>query len=86
MHTVVLLGHALKLAERLGYAVRQEWLEGNGGGGCELRGRKILFIDLAASPADQFEMVLSVLRGEPRAAELSMPQELRDALRMRKSA
>jgi len=86
MHTVVLLAHALNLAERLGYVVRQEWLEGNGGGGCELRGRRFLFIDLAASPADQFEMVLAVLRGEPRAAELSMPQELRNFLRLRKSA
>jgi hypothetical protein len=86
MHTVVLLAHALNLAERLGYAVRQEWLDGNGGGGCELRGRKLLFIDLAAPPADQFQMVLGVLRGEPRAAEHSMPQELRDLLRLRKSA
>ena len=31
MHTVVLLAHALNLAERLGYVVRQEWLDGNGG-------------------------------------------------------
>ena len=86
MHTVVLLAHALNLAERLGYVIRQDWLEGGGGGGCELRGRKFLFIDLATSPADQFEMVLGVLRSEPHAAELSMPQELRDILRLRKSA
>ncbi len=86
MHTVVLIAHALNLAERLGYVIRQEWLEGNGGGGCELRGRKFLFIDLATSPPDQLEMVLDVLRGEPRTAELSMPQELRDILRLRKSA
>ena len=33
MHTVVLLAHALNLAERLGYVIRQEWLDGNGGGG-----------------------------------------------------
>jgi len=86
MHTVVLLAHALNLAERLGYVVRQEWLDGNGGGGCELRGRRYLFIDLAASPEDQFDLVLRVLRSEPRAAELSMPQELRNVLRLRKSA
>jgi hypothetical protein len=86
MPTVVLLAHALDLAERLGYVVRQDWLEGNGGGGCELRGRKLLFIDLAAPPAEQFEMVLRVLRGELRAGELPMPQELRDVLRQRKSA
>ena len=70
MHTVVLLAHALNLAERLGYVVRQEWLDGNGGGGCELRGRRFLFIDLAASPADQFDLVLRVCvvnRGRPNS-------------------
>ncbi len=86
MHTVVLLAHALNLAERLGYVIRQDWLDGNGGGSCELRGRRFLFLDLATSPNDQLEMVLGVLRGEPRATELTMPQELRDLLRLRKSA
>jgi hypothetical protein len=86
MHTVVLLSFALNLAEQLGYAVRQEWLDGNGGGGCVLRGRKILFIDLSAPPGDQLEVVLSVLRGEPRAADMEMPVALRDVLRMRKIA
>ncbi len=85
MHTVVLLAHALNLAERLGYTVRQEWLE-SGGGGCELRGRKFLFVDLAASPADQFETAVRTLRKEPRTAEMSMPRELREVLRIRKSA
>ena len=86
MHTVVLLAHALDLAERLGYTIRQDWLEGNGGGGCELRGRKLLFVDLATSPEEQLAMVLGVLRSEPRAGELSTPQGLRDVLRPRKSA
>jgi hypothetical protein len=86
MHTVVLLAHALNLAEQLGYVIRQEWLDGGGGGGCELRGRKFLFIDLATSPADQFDRVLRVLRSESRAVELTMPRELRSALQLRKSA
>ena len=86
MHTVVLLAHALNLAEQLGYSVRQEWLDGNGGGCCQLRGRKLLVVDLAQSPADQFEMVLAALRSEPQAIQLSMPQPLRDLLRVRQSA
>jgi hypothetical protein len=86
MHTVVLLSHALNLAERLGYAVRQEWIDGNSGGGCVLRGRKLLFIDLASPPDDQLEIVLVVLRGEPGVAQQEMPHELRAALRMRKIA
>ena len=86
MHTVVLLAHALNLAERLGYLVRQEWLDGNGGGGCELHGRKMLFIDLSMPPEDQLQMVLNVLRGEGRAGDLTMTQELRSTLCLRKSA
>jgi hypothetical protein len=86
MHTVVQLAYAINLAERLGYSVRQEWIDNNGGGGCELHGRRFLFIDLAAPPGDQLEMVLGVLRREPAAAELSMPKELRAALRLRKTA
>ena len=86
MHTVVLLAHALNLAERLGYLVRQEWLDGNGGGGCELHGRKILFIDLSMPPEDQLQMVMGVLRDEPQAGELAMTQELRSTLCLRKSA
>jgi hypothetical protein len=85
MHTVVLLAHALNLAERLGYVVRQEWLDGSGGG-CELRGKKFLFIDLATSPADQLEVVLRLLRGEPGVLDAAMPRELRDALKLRKIA
>jgi hypothetical protein len=86
MHTVVLLAHALNLAERLGYAVRQEWMDGNGGGICEVRGRKYLFIDLAAVPAEQLEKVLAALRGEPSALQHSMPPELRAMLKQRKIA
>ena len=86
MHTVELLVHALELAVRLGYTVRQEWLAGIGGGGCELKGRKLLFLDLDLGPADQLERVLSTLRHEPEAQSLPMPQELRESLQVRKSA
>jgi hypothetical protein len=86
MHTVELLVHALDLAVRLGYSVRQEWLAGIGGGGCELKGRKLLFLDLDLGPVDQFEQVLGTLRHEPEAQKLPMPQELRELLKVRKSA
>jgi hypothetical protein len=86
MHTVILLAHAVNLAQRLGYSVRQEWIDGNRGGGCEVRGRKYLFLNLAGSPGEQLETVLHVLRGEPSAAALSMPAELREALRPRRIA
>ena len=86
MHTVDLLAAAVDLAGRLGYDVRQEWLGGNGGGACELKGRKILFLDLALGPADQLDVVLAALRQKPDALRLPMAHGLRDLLTLRKSA
>lgn len=86
MHTVELLGEAIALAERLGYHVRQEWLGGNRGGGCELKGRKWLFLDLALGPTDQLDQVLDTLRREPNAPSFPMPPKLRELLLVRQSA
>lgn len=86
MHTVEILEKALDVATRLGYTVRQEWLAGGGGGGCELNGRKLFFFDLDLGPAEQLEEVLETLRREPEAVKLPMPQELRELLRVRKIA
>jgi hypothetical protein len=86
MHTVEMLEQALDLAARLGYTVRQEWLAGCGGGGCELRGRKLFFLDLDLSPDEQLEQVLETLRREPETVRLPMPHELHELLKVRKSA
>jgi hypothetical protein len=86
MHTVELRAYALDTLQRLGYKIRQEWLGGNGGGVCELKGRKTLFLDLAQGPAEQFDQVLDALHREPEAAWLPAPPELRDLLKVRKSA
>lgn len=86
MHTVDLLERALALAERLGYRVRQEWLGGSGGGGCEIRGQKWLFIDLAVGPEEHLTAVLDTLRSEPQVVAFALEPELRQALGLRKSA
>ncbi|MEE8451574.1 MAG: hypothetical protein V3R99_06650 [Thermoguttaceae bacterium] len=86
MHTVAILEQALDLATRLGYGIRQEWLGGSGGGGCELNGQKIFFLDLALDPGEQLDQILAVLRHDPEAGRLPMPHELRNLLRVRKSA
>jgi hypothetical protein len=86
MHTVEMLDRALDLVARLGYTVRQEWLAGGGGGGCELKGQKLLFLDLDLGPGERLEQVISALRREPDAVTLPMPQELRELLRVRKIA
>jgi hypothetical protein len=86
MPTVALLDAALETAKRLGYAIRAECLGGGGGGGCELRGRKLFFLDLDLGPDDQLEKVLETLRRDPKSAALPMPHQLRWLLRMRKAA
>ncbi len=86
MHTVDALEEALKLAERLGYQLRQEWLGGSGGGDCEVKGRKWLFLDLALAPIEQLEHVLDTLRREPAAYSMAMPEPLRRMLGQRKAA
>jgi hypothetical protein len=77
MHTVHLLEEALRTAERLGYQVRHDWLGGSGGGGCQVNGRKWLFIDLALGPSDQLEQVLDTLRREGVDSTTPMADPLR---------
>jgi hypothetical protein len=76
MHTVEMLEQALALARRAGYQVRQEWLGGRGGGGCEFNGQKWIFLDLALGLDDQLESVLDALRHEPAVASLPTPHPL----------
>jgi hypothetical protein len=85
MHTVDLLDEAIALAGQLGYRVRQEWLDG-GGGDCEIRGQKFVFLDLAAGPLDQLELMLEVLRRDRAAASLATSQGLRSLLGARRAA
>jgi hypothetical protein len=86
MHTVELLAHGLDLASRLGYQIRQEYLGGNAGGGCILKGRKIFFLDLALDPSEQLDILIDTLRRDPDAQKLPMPHQLRELLAVRKSA
>ncbi len=80
MPTVQMLRDALDLAARAGYEIRQDWLGGGRGGACELRGRKLLLLDVALGPAEQLESVLDALRLDPQTHQLPMPYELRDLL------
>ena len=56
------------------------------GGGCELRGRKYLFINLATTPSEQLETVLGVLRGELGESSDAILEQLRAAVDHRKIA
>lgn len=86
MHTVELLEEAIAVAEQAGYEVREEWLGGTGGGHCEIKGRKCVFLDLAVGPLEQLEVLLDTLRREPNVVPLPMSPHLRSLLGARKSA
>lgn len=85
MHTVELLEEALTAASRLGFKVRQEWL-GAGGGACEIKGQKWIFLDHGQMPLEQLAVVAAALRGEPGLARLPLGAELRAYLGVRRSA
>jgi hypothetical protein len=86
MHTVELLREALESARRLGYEVRQDWLGGNGGGHCLVRGRKWLLLDVAQSPAEQLDVVAEALRSEGDAGRVIQSRELSERLRIATAA
>ena len=86
MHTVELLQEAVEAARRLGYEVRQDWLAGDGGGHCLVRGRKWLLLDLAQSVDEQLDVVADALRGEVGARRMIKSPELAERLRVRNVA
>jgi len=86
MHTVELLEEALALAHRCGFVVRQDWLAGVSAGACEFQGRRWLFVDLAQSPREQLEQVLSALEELPHLAQAGVTPQLQTLLKLRKAA
>jgi hypothetical protein len=86
MHTVAMLNEALDTARRLGYEVRQDWLGGNGGGHCLVRGRKWLLLDVAQTAHEQLEIVTDALRDESDVNLAVRSPELAERLQSRKAA
>ena len=83
MHTVELLEEAVQAARRLGYEVRQDWLGGDGGGHCLVRGRKWLLLDVAQTADEQLTVVAEALRGEIGAVQVIQSPELAERLDLR---
>lgn len=86
MHTVELLNEAVDTARRLGYEVRQDWLGGNGGGHCLVRGRKWLLLDVAQTAHEQLEVVADALRGEAGMNKAVRSPQLAERLKVRSAA
>ena len=75
-----LLAALLDLAERLGIAVRQEPLGGEGGGLCQLRGKSVLFVDTSATFAEQLARTAEGLADVPGLEDCFVLPEVREVL------
>jgi len=67
MRSLLSLNEAIALASQLGFQIREEPLEGAGGGHCLIRGQKCLLLDLAQSHEEQLRDVLAAIQSEPSA-------------------
>jgi hypothetical protein len=86
MHTVELLEEALETARQLGFDVRQDWLGGDGGGHCLVRGRRMLLLDVAQTPEEQLDIVADALRGELEPRRLKISRDLAERLEVKAAA
>jgi len=86
MHTVELLEEALEAARSLGFDVRQDWLGGDGGGHCLVRGRRLLLLDVAQPPDEQLDVVADALLSETCVASLEISRKLAERLETRAAA
>lgn len=62
MHTVELLEEAIELAERAGFEIRREVLNGTSGGACRVGGRWRLYLDPSQPAPEQLTQVVGALR------------------------
>jgi len=86
MNTAQLLSQAIDAARRLGYEIREDALEGAGGGHCLIRGKKWLLLDMTQTYRDQLSDVLDALRVEPELGEIEMHPALAERLQSQRKA
>jgi hypothetical protein len=64
MHAAKLLSLAIEAAKLAGFEVREEILDGAGGGHCVIHGRKCLLLDMTQSHREQLNDVVDALQAE----------------------
>jgi hypothetical protein len=80
MQAAELLAEALTLAREFDYQIREEFLDGAGGGHCSFAGRKWLLLDVTQPSREQLADALDALRCEPGLRQRSMSQALGDLI------
>lgn len=74
------LDEVLEVFARLEVEVRIERLGGQGGGLCQLRGKRILVVDLDADVATRLERVAGALALVPEIEAVFLPPAVRELL------
>ena len=74
-----LLKEVTGVASELGYNVSHDWLDGCGGGRCEVAGEKWILLDFNMSKQDQIKQIILAIHEEMDRAE-AMSDELRSAV------
>lgn len=72
------LDQLLTVAEEIGLDVRAEPMGGEGGGLCQLRGQRVLFVDTSADLATRYDRTLTALAPLPELDERYLLPELRN--------
>jgi len=80
MDSQTLLEELLDLAQRLEIEVRRASMGGEGGGLCRLRGKKVLYLDTAASLADQLGKTAAALKEVLGVEQCYIRPEVRELL------
>jgi hypothetical protein len=86
MHAAALLAEAVDLARQLDYHIREEDLEGAGGGHCAFGGKKWLLLDVTQSAREQLADALDALRSEARFSPRQASPQLLAAMVQTKAA
>jgi hypothetical protein len=71
-----LLAEAAELARRLDYTLREEYLDGAGGGHCFFGGRKWLLLDVTQSVDEQLSVITDALRTDDAVWRLPVSPQL----------
>ncbi len=76
----------LELARQLQYTVREEYLDGAGGGHCYFGGRKWLLLDVTQSVDEQLSVITDALRTDDAVWRLPVSPQLAGILRVSHAA
>ena len=80
MDTESILDELLDLAEQLDIELGKEYLDGQGGGICKLRDKWVLFIDTAASEAEQLAQTAAALANRNELEQIYLKPQIREIL------